>query len=81
MAVRAPIPPIRGTGIRKPKSARLGMVWITFTKPMIGFRRASRRVRRIPVGIPMNTAIPTEVPTRKRCSTVLASTSARLAIR
>ena len=38
--MRAPIPPIRGSGSRKPKRARLGIVCTTPAIPRIGRRQA-----------------------------------------
>ena len=39
-AVRDPIPPINGSGIKKPNNARLGIVCITFAMPSTGPRKA-----------------------------------------
>ena len=67
IAVVAPIPPMSGRGIRKPKSARLGIVWNTLARPSTGPRHAGRRVRTTPSGMPMTMAIPVEIATRERC--------------
>src|SRR3989441_3122965 len=50
MAVVAPMPPMKGRGMRNPKRARLGTVWNTFATPSTGPRHAGRRVSRIPNG-------------------------------
>ncbi len=57
MAVRLPMPPMNGIGIRNPNSARLGMVCITFAKPSNGVRNAARRVSKMPSGSPAPTAM------------------------
>src|SRR5258708_22315307 len=68
MAVCAPIPPMNGMGIRKPNSARLGMVC-----PMLAMPSARPRVRGCPAtatpsGMAMAAAIRIALTTRTRCS-------------
>src|SRR5262249_13743048 len=67
MAVRAPMPPIAGSGIRKPKSARLGMGWATVGKPRSGRGSRGERVISTPSGTPTATAADVETRTRTRC--------------
>src|SRR6476646_1484900 len=45
IAVRLPIPPMNGIGIKKPSNARLGMVCMMFANPSSQGRAAGRRVR------------------------------------
>ena len=40
--------------MRKPNSARLGIVWTTFAKPRTGRARRGRRVRAMPSGTPID---------------------------
>ena len=75
IAVRFPIPPINGMGIRNPNSARLGMVCMTLAKPSSGVRRAARREISTPSGKPMAQAINIERPTRMRWSPVSSTIS------
>jgi hypothetical protein len=77
IAVRAPIPPMRGSGIRNPKRARLGIVWTTFAKPRTGRARRGRRVSATPSGTPIATASAVETRTRTTCSPVSATISVR----
>src|SRR5213595_2787801 len=67
MAVVAPMPPMNGSGMRKPNRARLGTVWNTFATPSTGPRHAGRRVSRTPSGTPITIAAPVEIATRYRC--------------
>ena len=75
IAARAPMPPINGIGISKPKSARLGTVCIMLAKPSTGVCRDFTRVSRMPSGTPTTMARPVEIETRKMCSRVSASSS------
>src|SRR5271168_2353884 len=50
-AVRFPIPPMKGMGIRKPNSAKLGIVWNTLATPSAKLRNAGRSTIKIPSGI------------------------------
>src|SRR5688572_9600862 len=68
MAVRAPMPPTSGSGIRKPKRARLGMVWTTLAKPRTGRARRGLRVRATPSGTPITTARSVDARTIRTCS-------------
>src|SRR5579872_4915490 len=75
MAVRFPMPPISGIGIRKPNRARLGTVCTTFAKPSPHCRRPGRRVIRIPSGSPIASATPIAMTTKNRCSPVSSTIS------
>ena len=77
IAVRAPMPPMKGIGMRKPKSARLGIVWTTFAKPRTGRARRGRRVSATPSGTPIPTASAVETTTSTTCSPVRAAISVR----
>src|SRR5689334_5433391 len=68
IAVCSPMPPMNGIGIRKPKSARLGIVC-----PMLAKASANRRARGLearskPAGMAIADAIRIAVTTRTRCS-------------
>ena len=52
-AVRAPMPPMKGIGISRPKRARLGTVCIIFANPSTGVRSDLTRVSKIPSGTPI----------------------------
>src|SRR5882672_4472641 len=80
-AVRAPIPPTKGSGIRKPNRARLGIVCSTPTTASTGRARRRLRVSRIPTGTPMATATDVESRTRIRCWTTRPASSARRSAR
>src|SRR5712692_1283420 len=71
------MPPISGTGIRKPNSARLGIVCTTLAAPSTQWRNAARRAMTIPSGTPMSTAISIATATSARCSSVSRKTSSR----
>jgi hypothetical protein len=75
--VRAPIPPISGSGSRKPKRARLGIVCTTPAIPRTGRASFGRRVRAMPSGIPAAEARTVETATSVRCCAVSARISAR----
>src|SRR5437870_11159636 len=82
MAVRLPIPPMKGTGMRNPNSARLGMVCKIFAKPTTQRLSDTRRVSQTPVGMEMPMAINIAISTSSRCSAVNQAISlARLGIR
>src|SRR5204863_512546 len=55
IAVRAPMPPRNGSGMRNPNSARLGIVWNTLASPSTAPRHAGRRVSSTPSGTPIAT--------------------------
>ncbi len=57
MAVRLPMPPMNGMGIRKPKSARLGIVWKILATPSAMARNAGRCTMNMPSGTPMRMAM------------------------
>src|SRR6185503_20313318 len=81
MAVRTPMPPMKGTGIRKPKRARLGLVWARLARPRTGRARRGRRARAMPRGTPMATARPADTRTRRTCCPVRSSSSDRRSAR
>jgi hypothetical protein len=64
IAVVAPTPPMKGSGIRNPNSARLGIVCSTLATPSTGVRHSGRRVSSTPSGTPMTIARPVETVTR-----------------
>src|SRR5439155_538977 len=74
----APMPPMNGSGMRKPNRARLGTVWNTFATPSTGPRHAGRRVSRTPSGTPITIAAPVEIATRYRCCPTSPRTSCEL---
>src|SRR2546426_11586914 len=57
MGVRLPMPPMKGMGMRKPKRARLGMVWKMLAMPSAMARRAGRWTMNMPRGTPMRIAM------------------------
>src|SRR6266852_4387020 len=75
------MPPMNGSGIRKPNSARLGIVCITFAIPSTGPRRDLRRVIRIPSGNAIKIAIAVERKTSHACCAMCARMSDQLALR
>ena len=75
MAMRAARSPIQGNGNRKPKSARLGMVWMIFTTPSTGLAQRGCRVSQMPVGTPMAAANNIADPVSHRCSRVSSAIS------
>src|SRR5215213_3319038 len=77
MAVFAPIPPIKGSGINRPKSARLGTVCRILAIPKTGVCKDFLRVSKIPSGTPKATANAVEISTRTRCSRVRTRSSAQ----
>src|SRR5712691_17776 len=81
MAVRTPMPPMKGTGIRKPKRARLGMVWARLARARTGRARRGRRARAMPRGTPIATAMPAETRTSRTCWPVRSSSSERRSAR
>src|SRR5262249_24013964 len=74
-AVRGPMPPMNGTGMRSPKSARLGIVCTALAVPRTRRCQPGRRVRRMPSGTPMAVARPTEMTTSRTCHPVSARIS------
>jgi hypothetical protein len=71
-----------GSGIRKPKSARLGMVCTRLARASTGRARRSLRASRIPRGRPMPThAIRVEARTSTTCWPTRARSSARRSAR
>ena len=77
IAVRAPIPPMNGNGIKKPNKARLGIVWTAFANVRIGPLSPGLRVIRTPRGRPIPAAMSIDNPTNTRCSSVSWATSIR----
>jgi hypothetical protein len=77
IAVRVPIPPMNGSGIKKPNKARLGTVCTIFATARMGRLNRGLRVIRIPTGRPIATAMSIEIPTISRCSAINSSTSDR----
>ena len=78
IAVVAPIPPMKGSGMRNPNRARLGMVWNRLASPSTGARQAGRRVSRIPPGTPTTMAMTVELATSDRCCPTSPRTSPAL---
>jgi hypothetical protein len=66
-AVRAPTPPTSGNGSRKPKSARLGTVWMMLAAAAIGAPTRGRRAATMPTGTPTATAAAVEITTSAMC--------------
>src|SRR5271165_3682222 len=75
MASRSARAPSHGSGSSSPKSARLGMVWITLVLPSTRAFHRGRRVSSIPSGTPTAMASSIEIPTSHRCSAVRVATS------
>src|ERR1051325_9051808 len=78
-AERGPMPP-NGSGIKKPKSARLGMVCKMLVKPSTGRCKNLRRVNSTPTGRPMATAHAIASATSSRCSPTSVSRSRQLCV-
>ena len=76
-AVRVPMPPTNGSGIRNPNSARLGMVCARLAMATIGRARAGRLAATMPNGMPMAAATSVETSTSTTCSPSRAANSAR----
>src|SRR5579863_2789512 len=70
ITVRLPIPPMNGMGIRKPNSARLGMVCMMLAKPSSHRRAPGCLVNAMPSGTPSRTATARALATSSRCSPV-----------
>src|SRR5258708_3688264 len=68
MAVRFPIPPIRGKGKRKPNMARLGMVWAMLAKPSAQRRAPAIRASITAPGSAMALEIAMVIETNCKCS-------------
>src|SRR4030095_8247627 len=79
--VREQTPPMKGSGIRKPNRARLGIVCITLAMPRTGPRNFWRREIRMPTGSAMATAIAIEMKTSQRCCAICVRMSDQLALR
>ncbi len=77
MAARAPMPPMSGTGSRKPNIARLGIVCTTFARPTMGALNRGRRAAKIPSGMPIATAASVDTATSVTCWASNARNSAR----
>src|SRR6266700_6269419 len=78
IAVRGPMPPMKGKGIKNQKSARLGIVCITLAIPSSGPRRRFRRVIRIPSGKAIAMAMAVEIKTSQTCCAMCARISDQL---
>src|SRR5205085_6987911 len=76
-AERGPMPP-NGSGMRKPKSARLGMVCKILVKPKTGRCKNLRRVNNTPTGMPIATAHAIASATSNRCSPTSVNRSRQL---
>src|SRR5437899_1031802 len=70
--------PMKGNGIKNPKSARLGIVCITFAIPSSGPRRRWRRVIKIPSGKAIAMAIAVAIKTSQTCCAMCATMSDQL---
>src|SRR5438552_11474670 len=81
MAVRTPMPPMNGTGMRKPKRARLGIVWARLARARTGRARRGRRASAMPTGTPTATAMPAETRTSSMCCPTRRASSARRSAR
>src|SRR4030095_1344273 len=79
--VREQTPPMKGSGIRKPNRARLGIVCITLAMPRTGPRNFWRREIRMPTGSAMATAIAIEMKTSQTCCAICVRMSDQLALR
>ena len=78
-AARAPIPPINGTGNRKPNIARLGIVCAMLAIATSGEASRGRRAANTPSGTPIATAIVVEITTSSTCSARSVASSCRCA--
>ena len=78
-AVRVPMPPTNGSGIRNPNSARLGMVCARLASATIGLAIDGRRAATMPSGMPIAAATAVDANTRMTCSPSRAMNSARCA--
>ena len=74
-AVRAPTPPTSGSGSRKPKSARLGIVCTTLAAADSGPPTRGRRAARTPSGTPAATAASVDAATSAICCAMSVATS------
>src|SRR5262245_932435 len=76
-AVLVPIPPRNGSGIKKPNSARLGIVCSTEAIPSAKLRVVLRFTRNMPSGTPSKIAITMDAITRNRWVSVASRISKR----
>ena len=76
IAVRIPIPPMNGTGMRNPNSAREGIVWIASTSCSAARPARARLAHQMPSGMPRTTPMPTAMATIITCSAVARRTVA-----
>ena len=76
-AVRVPMPPMNGNGIKNPNRARLGMVCARLARPTIGRASKGRRAATMPSGMPMAAAMAVEAATSTTCSPNRVAISAR----
>src|SRR2546430_17377509 len=72
---------MKGSGIRKPNRARLGIVCITLAIANTGARRRLRRVIKMPSGKAIATAIAIETNTSQTCCPMCDRMSDQLALR
>src|ERR1041384_704009 len=72
--------PPKGSGIKKPKSARLGMVCKMLVKPSTGRCKNLRRVNSTPTGRPIRTAHALAAATSNRCSPTSVNRSRQLCV-
>src|ERR1041384_1507374 len=72
--------PPKGSGIKKPKSARLGMVCKMLVKPSTGRCKNLRRVNSTPTGRPIRTAHAIASATSNRCSPTSVNRSRQLCV-
>src|SRR5881409_1303514 len=75
------MPPMKGTGMRKPKRARLGMVWARLAKASTGRASRGRRARAMPRGTPSATAMLADTSTSSTCCPTSSRSSARRSAR
>jgi hypothetical protein len=75
-AVRGPIPPMKGSGSRNPRSARLGIVWATLATNSTGRLNFGRWNARMPAGIPTSAAAAVETATSSMCCNMSLASSA-----
>ena len=69
-AVRVPMPPMNGTGMRSPKSARLGIVCTTLAAPSTRRCQAGRASARCRAARRRRSRVPTDTTTSSRCRPV-----------
>src|SRR5207253_6907439 len=69
---------MKGSGIRNPNRARLGIFWNTLASPSTGARQAGRRVSAMPTGTPTTIAMAVELATSDTCCPTSPRTSPEL---